>query len=244
MDITRQCQPGYCLHRKAGLVWCLISYFIIFKPFFMATFNNGILGGFSGKVGNVVGGKWKGIDYMRSRSGKRGNNPTPAQQTQQAKFKLAIQFLQPLTGLLSISFRDFAIEMTGINNAMRYLLANAIDGTYPALSINYQNVLISRGDLPNAGSPAATAAGSTVTFTWINNSGTGMANASDQAILVAYCADLKQVEWTMNTAQRVTETGVLPLPGFAGMEVQTWIGFLSTDGRRIASSKYTGAFTL
>ncbi len=210
----------------------------------MATFNNGILGGFSGKVGNVVGGKWKGIDYMRSRSGKRGNNASPAQLAQQAKFRLAIQFLQPLTGLLAISFRDFAIEMTGINNAMRYLLANAIDGTYPALSINYQNVLVSRGDLPNAGSPAATAAANTITFTWINNSGTGMANASDQAILVVYCPDLKQVEWSVNTAQRLSQTGALPVPGFAGMEVQTWIGFLSTDGRRIASSKYTGAFTL
>jgi hypothetical protein len=222
----------------------LILFFYISKPFIMATFNNGILGGFSGKVGNVVGGKWKGIDYMRSRSGKRGNSSTPAQLAQQAKFKLAMQFLQPFTGLLSISFRDFAIEMTGINNAMRYLLANAVDGSYPAFSINYQNVLVSRGDLPNAGTPAATAAATTVTFTWTNNSGTGTANASDQAILVAYCADLKQVVWTLNAAQRVSETGALALADFGGLEVQTWIGFLSADGRRIASSRYTGAFTL
>ena len=210
----------------------------------MATFTNGILGGFSGKVGNVVGGKWKGIDYMRSRSGKRTNGSSPAQLAQQAKFKLAMQFLQPFTGLLNLTFRDYAVEMTGTNNAMRYLLNNAIDGSYPDLSINYQNVLVSRGDLPNGGTPAATAAATTVTFTWQDNSGTGKAQASDQAILVAYCADLKQVEWTLNTAQRGSETGALALAGFAGMEVQTWIGFLSADGRRIASSKYTGAFTL
>ena len=29
----------------------------------MATFEKGILGGFSGKVGNVVGGTWKGKSY-------------------------------------------------------------------------------------------------------------------------------------------------------------------------------------
>jgi hypothetical protein len=31
----------------------------------MGIIKQGILGGFSGKVGNVVGGTWKGIDYMR-----------------------------------------------------------------------------------------------------------------------------------------------------------------------------------
>lgn len=32
----------------------------------MGTIKKGILGGFSGKVGTVVGGSWKGISYMRS----------------------------------------------------------------------------------------------------------------------------------------------------------------------------------
>jgi hypothetical protein len=30
----------------------------------MGTIKQGILGGFSGKVGTVVGGTWKGIHYM------------------------------------------------------------------------------------------------------------------------------------------------------------------------------------
>lgn len=32
----------------------------------MGTFSKGILGGFSGTVGTVIGGNWKGIQYMRS----------------------------------------------------------------------------------------------------------------------------------------------------------------------------------
>ena len=31
----------------------------------MGTIKQGILGGFSGKVGSVIGGIWKGISYMR-----------------------------------------------------------------------------------------------------------------------------------------------------------------------------------
>ena len=30
----------------------------------MGKISQGVLGGFSGKVGNVVGGTWKGIGYM------------------------------------------------------------------------------------------------------------------------------------------------------------------------------------
>ena len=31
----------------------------------MGKIAQGILGGLSGKVGNIIGGSWKGIDYIR-----------------------------------------------------------------------------------------------------------------------------------------------------------------------------------
>lgn len=209
----------------------------------MGTYSKGILGGFSGTVGTVVGGNWKGISYMRSRAGKKSGGSTGAQLAQQAKFALAMRFLQPLTSLLSLSFRDYAVRMTGINNAMRYLLANAVTGSYPAYSINYSLVLVSRGDLPNAGTPAVAAAGTTLNFTWTDNSGIGKALPTDQALLVAYCPDLKQAEWQLNTVQRSAGAGSLAVPAFAGHPVQTWLGFISADGRYIASSIHTGEVT-
>ena len=42
----------------------------------MGKISQGILGGFSGKVGNVVGGNWKGIDYMRVRPASVANPQT------------------------------------------------------------------------------------------------------------------------------------------------------------------------
>jgi hypothetical protein len=210
----------------------------------MGKYSKGILGGFSGTVGTVVGGNWKGIDYMRSKSGKRKGGNTPAQLAQQEKFKLAMQFLQPFSGLLSISFRDYAVKMTGINNAMQYLLNNAISGVYPAFSIDYPSVLISRGDLPNGGAPAAVLNAGAIDFSWTDNSGTGKALATDQALLVVYCADLKQVEWQLNGAKRSDAAGSLAVAQFAGKQVQTWLGFISADGKFIASSVFTGAFVV
>lgn len=63
----------------------------------MATLNKGILGGFSGKVGTVVGANWRGLDIIRSRPKISKRNPTEKQLEQQMKFKLAISFLQPLS---------------------------------------------------------------------------------------------------------------------------------------------------
>jgi hypothetical protein len=217
---------------------------ILKKQHSMGTYQKGILGGFSGTVGTVVGGNWKGITYMRSLSGKRSGSSSPAQLAQQERFGLSMRFLQPFTDMLRITFRDYAVKMTGINNALQYLLANSIEGSYPGYTINYSLVLVSRGNLPNAGAPSATVTGTTLDFTWTDNSGTGRAQATDQALLVAYCPALNQVEWQLNSSKRSDGSGSLLLPMFAGHEVVAWTGFVSADGRYIANSQYNGAFTL
>lgn len=211
----------------------------------MGTINKGILGGFSGKVGTVIGGSWKGIDYMRSKSSRRNFVPTEKQLIQQLKFALTMRFLQPMAGLLDISFRDFAIMMTGMNSAFAYAIKNAITGVYPSLVIDYSLALVSRGDLPNALAPAVTSgAGSLLTFSWTDSSGVGSAKATDQAILVAYCPVQKQAIYTTAGGLRSDLTGELNLLPFSGLAVETWIGFISESGRNIATSIFTGEVTV
>jgi uncharacterized protein DUF6266 len=211
----------------------------------MGIISKGILGGFSGTVGNVVGGSWKGIDYMRSQPAARKSSFTQAQLEQQARFALVVKFLQPLTGLLAVSFRDYAVKMSGFNNAMKYALMNAITGAFPAYTIDYSLVLVSRGDLPNALAPtaAATVAGQ-VNFTWTDNTGTGKAAATDAAILVVYCPARRQCIYLTAGALRPSGKAVLAVPSFSGQLVETYIGFISADGRYIATSIFTGELTV
>ena len=71
-----------------------------------------------------------------------------------------------MTALVKISFNDFAVEQTGFNSAVSYVLKNAVAGAYPVFSIQYVDVLVSRGDLPNVLAPSAKMeAGSQLTFT-------------------------------------------------------------------------------
>ena len=177
----------------------------------MGIISKGILGGFSGTVGTVIGGSWKGISYMRSQPTARKTSFSQAQIEQQAKFSMVMKFLRSFTALLAVSFKDFAIRMSGFNNAFRYTILNAITGTYPAFEIVYSLVLVSRGDLPNALSPvvALTGAGQ-LTFSWTNNSGTGKASATDKAIFVVYSPESNQCIFTMAGADRSAGTGSGP----------------------------------
>jgi hypothetical protein len=209
----------------------------------MGTITKGILGGFNGKVGTVIGGTWKGIDYMRSRPPKRGNaSATQAQKDQQARFGMAVEFVTALNFLIADSFKNFAKQATGQNEAVSYILKNAITGVSPTFNIDYSLALVSRGSLPNGKTPAATATGHVITFTWTDNSGIGSATATDNAILVCYCKDLRQSLYLPTGITRSAGTGALDVTEFAGKEVQTWLAF--SKGEEYSNSAFTGVFSL
>jgi hypothetical protein len=211
----------------------------------MARINKGILGPISGKVGSVVGGTWKGIDYVRSKQGSRSGPPSPAQLEQQEKFKLVTRFISSLGGLLMFTFKNYAHEMTGANSAMSYTIKNAVVGNYPNYELDYSRVLVSRGDLPNVGNPLATAeAGSKVKFVWTNNAGVGKAMLTDKMIVLVYCPEMNLCIYTTGSTTRSTTQQELDVATFSGKVVHTYVGVTSENGKDIASSFYTGQLTI
>ena len=135
----------------------------------MGRLSKGILGGFSGLVGTVVGGNWKGIDYMRSKPTiRRSASNSVAQDVHHAKFRLVTAFLRSMKDLVKLGFRDFANKMTGSNSALSFTLKNAVTGVYPDIKIDYSQVLVTRGNIPNASTPSAVsnAAGVITSLTW------------------------------------------------------------------------------
>jgi hypothetical protein len=207
----------------------------------MGTFKQGILGSFSGKVGTVIGTKWRGISVMRGLPTGRKRKPNQAQLEQQAKFSLMIKFLQPLSSLVSQTYDTSPAEMTGINKAFSDNIRNAISGAYPAFTVDFTKVILSKGILPDAGSPAvaSTVAGK-LAFTWVDNTGTGDALATDMAFVAVFNEALNRWIFRQNTAARNAGTYTLDVPAFSGKPVQTYIGFISADGSSVSTSLYTG----
>jgi len=207
----------------------------------MAKLLNGINGPISGKVGAVVGYTWKGKAVIRSLPKKRTRPLSPLQLQQHAKFALINKFLNPLLSLLNLTFSTVAVQMSGFSKAFSYNVKNAISGTHQALTINYSMVLLGRGDLPNAASPSAQSLNNgELVFNWTDNTATGQARANDKLYVAVYCEEVN------NWISRVTETTrndgtfTLKLDLFKGKPVQTYIGFITADGKDVSDSAYTG----
>jgi Family of unknown function (DUF6266) len=181
---------------------------------------------------------------MRSKSKKRNFVPTQKQLEHQLKFGLIMRFVQPLSALLEVTFIDYAIGKTGINRAFSYTYENAITGLFPNFAIDYSKVLVSRGIMPNVlGPTVVSGAGSILTWSWTDGGSSGT-QPTDQAVLVAYCPEMKQAIFTTNGGDRSALTADLNLLTFSGKLVETYIGFISVDHRSVATSIFTGEVTV
>lgn len=207
----------------------------------MGTFKKGILGGFSGTVGSVVGSSWNGIQVMKSRPKDRKGGFSDSQLQQQAKFALVVKFLQPLTDFMNLAYKKTASKMTGFNKVLSNNIRFAITGVYPAFTIDYPKVLLTKGILPGAASAAVTSTvAGKVVFTWTDNSGEGKALISDLAFIAAYNEELNHWVFNTNSATRNAGTFTLDVAAFSGKPMQTYIGFMSADQNRTANSAYIG----
>jgi hypothetical protein len=212
----------------------------------MGKINLGILGGFSGKVGNVVGGKWKGISYMRARSTSVSNPRTDGQMNQRTKFALVLSVLKPMTGFLRVGYKKYAINQTAFNAAMSYMLNNAITGSSSAdYSIDLSKVLVSRGNLTGAANAKATSANGVVTLTWDDNSGNGTATQTDKALIVVLNSTKAESVFDAGGNQRVAGTEDISVPAdWVGESVEVFLGFITADGKEVANSVYLGSVTV
>lgn len=208
----------------------------------MATILNGILGGFSGTVGTVVGSSWKGIDYMRSRATSIAQPNTPAQLEQRAKFATVVKFLKPLTAFLRVGFKSQAVKMSGFNAASSYTYKNALMGTYPAFEIDYSKVLVSCGTLPGALNPTITSTlAGEIEIAWEDNSQDTNAMDDDKVLLVVYNPIKQQAVTIAGGNTRVSGTQSITLPSsFTGDEVQCFIGFKSASQSVVSNSQFAG----
>ena len=114
----------------------------------MAIIKKGILGGFSNKVGNVVGSTWKGINTMRSLPAQYNDANSVAQQANRSTFKYFSGFgSQLLTGIIRPLWDWQAKRMSGYNLFIKRNIdyRNANEDTW-----SIEDLIISQGRLCQA----------------------------------------------------------------------------------------------
>lgn len=213
----------------------------------MAQIPNGILGELIGKIGPVTGYKRHGRNIVRPAKNNVKDKLTPQRLAQREKIKICNNFTKAFagTGFFTKTFPAYGHGGSGYNRAMSALMNLALVSSYPALSISYPQVLISKGPLPSPDNALAAAdADGNIQFTWNDNSTTGTAKGSDKVIIVAYFPSEEQAIFTVDAGTRTDGQATLPASVMKGFIAETWIGFLSADEKDAANSVYAGKVDL
>ena len=118
----------------------------------MGKIKQGILGGFKGKVGTVIGASWNGIAYMKGLPQSQKDPKTAAQMAQRAFFKE----IQDLVGQLSAEQQIFLIPSTPQGMTRRNMLVKQL-AEDPVVTADSKSVnlaeLATIGNAPTAALP-------------------------------------------------------------------------------------------
>lgn len=198
----------------------------------MGKIRQGILGGFSGKVANVVGSSWKGVAVVKSLPLSVANPRTAAQVGQRTKMTSAVEMIKPILSEIIKPLNDrFAGQMSGYNYSLQESI-KAFDNN-GSLSDPTKFVISrasNKGTLIDAF--AAEAKINKIRVTFKNDAGSGYALATDRCYLAAYHVEGKQ--WAINTsATRSSLSAVVEFPDNSvgeGDRIQFYMAFLRADG--------------
>jgi hypothetical protein len=191
----------------------------------MAKINQGILGGFSGSVGPVIGGSWKGIPYMRSKPRKYSYPPTEKQSRHWIKFAAQISFAKSLMhSIIKPIWDQKAVRMSGFDLFIK-TNKDVFDDT--GAICDFSTLKLSLGDLPlpnNIAVVNATIGNGEIDITWNNNSGVGSAAATDR-LWVATLKGSEPLVFKELTFTRDEQQATIKLPFKTGDTVHVYVFF-------------------
>lgn len=211
----------------------------------MGKIKQGVLGGFSGKVGPVIGTSWKGKAVMKARALSYNDRQSQAQLEQRMKFGLISKFVCSMAGFINEGFNNRAVEMTELNAAVAANINDAITGTYPNYEVDYTLCLVSNGNIDLPYSPSATADGTSLSLTWSDNSGMGNAETDDKVMVVAFNPTKNQSVYSTNLAERNERSATFTLPtAWTGDTVNVWMAMKREKNGETSKSVHLASLTL
>jgi hypothetical protein len=202
----------------------------------MGVIKRGILGGFSGKVANVVGSSWKGIAYMKSMPLSVANPQTTAQTTQRNAFSKSVEIAGGiLADWVKPLWDRFAQNMSGYNAFVQANIPACPNGVFnPALAV------MSKGTLYKGAVASYLINIATKTMTWelsdqLGNNGL----ATDQIYIVVW--NETQNYWFTETAEytRAVDAYQIVDPDMANANMyHVWLCYRRADGTMVSDSNY------
>jgi len=205
----------------------------------MGKISQGILDGVSGKVGNVVGASWKGIDYIRIKPDHVANPRTESQVNHRAKFKGVTSLAKKLMGsIIRPIWNINAVKMTGYNLFVKKNIdAFGIDAAIE----NFSKLSFSVGSLSLPEEISVTADAeveSSIKITWNNALGQG---DNDDKLMLVVVNDLdSKISLLLDLPHTRGEGSAdVVLPFEARSDVHVYVFFGNTKNSAFSTSEHT-----
>jgi len=203
----------------------------------MAVINRGILGAFSGSVGNIVGSSWKGIGVMKSKPLSVANPQTAAQVSVRDDFSAVSKLASDcLVYAVKPLWDRFAQKQSGYNAFIQKNITAVNDGIWNTLG----NFALSMGNLTPTAAPTVLAdrSANTIVLTWVNNNGSGSALSTDEAYAIG--VNTGKNTWAIGITGRVRSslTMTIPMPDDweTGDAIAFFLSFRRVDGTKVSTS--------
>lgn len=208
----------------------------------MAIIKHGILGGFKGKAGTVVGYRLKDQDVMRGLPNVRSTPVTKGELANRTKFVASQVWLQPLTEFLRVGFKDYTARYEGFVAAKSYNSKHAMTQDDAGFYVDPELALVSFGDQNQANvASVSSEAENSITLTWEG----GEHAYDDRAMYVVYDIDGRAADFDTASVRRSLKKGTFQLnKDFSGKSVYVYLAFVSEDRKRRSNSQYLGVVTI
>lgn len=163
------------------------------KSNIMANINSGILGGFSGKVGTVVGYISRGKAFMRHYVKNVQNPRTRKQQTQRTRFGVIVALASEFLPAVKLGLHKMAQSARNSEaNSFMHLNFDSVSASNPFdVEVSYADLKIADGKLPEVSFAAPSfEETNSIQCAFIGNVEAEGADSSDSVYLFAYSPEL------------------------------------------------------
>lgn len=212
----------------------------------MAKQTAGLHGGFSGRMGNIVGYRWKGVWCVRTRPTKMHNPRTDKQMEHREMFKEEVRQAAYMKEAVRLGLNALADEanMTAHNLfvSINQHAFSLVDGHF---TVDYPALRLSVGPAAPVGFGAPEVGeGNTLSISFEKNpTRSTAANAFDYVYLYAYCHEL-HLGYLTAPVHRGAKRVAVSLPDiFAGKELQLY-GIVQSQRGEVSDSIYIGSIVL
>lgn len=201
-----------------------------------AVIRRGILGGFSNKIGNIVGTSWKGIAVMKALPLSVANPKTVGQVSTRNKFKGASQLGSVLlANIIKPLWDRFAQQESGFNafvkeNFDKFDEDGEFGAEFLTMSMGKMTATITASRIAHAATDIAT-------ITWATTLLDQYQLSTDLAYIALYNPTLKQWFFNTGTVLRSAGTATISITGTnVGDNIDYYLSFKRADGSVVSNN--------